>query len=678
MTNPLLTSYNTPFDTIPFDKIKVEEFLPAYDEAFKSGRKEIQRIADNPSPADFENTVAAMDACGELLDNLSNILFNLNAAETNAEIQKLARDISPRLSEFSNDITLNPQLFERVRSVYENADRSVLTTEQNTLLDKTFKQFVRSGANLSEKDKEEFRAVTRELSELTVKFGENVLEETNAYHLHLTDQGKLDGLPDDLIKEAEAEAKSRELEGWVFTLQFPSFAPFMKYSRQRELRRELALAYNSRGIHNNDHDNREIIRRITTLRLKLANLLGYPTYADYVLSERMAESTGKVQEFLNELLHASLPAARNEVREVQEYANKSGAEIELQSWDWSYYSERLKKEKYNIDDEATRPYFKLENVINGVFELAGRLYGLSFKRNLEIPLYNPEVQAFEVYDEKKEFLAILYMDFFPRKGKRPGAWMTEFRAQYVRDGKDIRPHISLVFNFTKPGAQKPSLLTYTEVRTLLHEFGHALHGLLSRVNYKSLSGTSVYRDFVELPSQLLENWAEQPEWLNLVGSHYETGEKIPVAMLNNILESRNFLEGFASVRQISFGLTDMEWHSIRTPYEGDVIAFEKKAMQPTRLLPVVEGTAMSPSFAHIFAGGYAAGYYGYKWAEVLDADAFSLFREKGIFDKTTAASFRENILSKGGTEHPMKLYVRFRGHEPSIEPLLERSGLKKI
>ena len=675
MMNSLLGSYSTPCDTVPFDQIKHEDFLPAFEEAFRIGREEIAAITDNHEVPTFKNTIAALDSSGELLNRVSSILFNLNSAETDDRLQGLAREISPKLSEFSNDITLNTALFARVKEVYELADKSVMTAEEQMLLDKTYKQFVRSGANLLDEKKIEFREVTKELAELTVKFGENVLAETNAFTLHITETGDLSGLPEDVIHEAAEEAKSRELEGWVFTLQFPSFVPFMKYAQNRELRKQMAIAYNSRGLHNNEHDNKEVILRITTLRLKLANLLGYETFADFVLSERMAESTLKVQKFLKELLTASLPAARNEVQEVQEYADRNGAQFDLQSWDWSYYSEKLKKEKYNVDDEVTRPYFSLENVQNGVFDLANRLYGLTFSRNRDIPVYHADVVAFEVFDENKDFLAILYMDFFPRKGKRQGAWMTEYIEQHVKGDKDIRPHVSLVFNFTKPGKEKPSLLTYNEVRTLLHEFGHALHGMLSRVNYSSLSGTSVYRDFVELPSQLLENWAEQPEWLDGVAAHYKTGEKMPVEILNSILESKNFLEGYASVRQISFGLTDMAWHSLRNPFGGDIIAFEKKAMEPTQLLPPVEGTAMSPSFGHIFAGGYAAGYYGYKWAEVLDADAFSLFKAKGIYDKTVAASFRENILSKGGTEHPMRLYMKFRGHEPSIEPLLERSGL---
>jgi peptidyl-dipeptidase Dcp len=676
--NPLLSEYKTPFNTVPFDKIRHEHYTPAFDTAFNRARVEIDSITNNPAAPDFENTIEALEFSGKLLSEVSEILSNLNEAETDSGIQALSREMSPRLAEFSNDITLNEALFKKVKTVYENTDTAKITTEQRMLLDKTYKMFIRNGANLNETDKEEYRAVTKELSELTVKFGENVLAETNNYVLNITDSANLAGLPQDVIIAAAEEAKKRGKEGWIFTLQYPSFMPFQKYADNRELRKEITIAYNTRGLHNNANDNQEIIKRITGLRLRMANLLGYPTYAAFVLSERMAENTVKVESFLNELLNASMPAAKEELAEVTEYAKKLGANFDIQPWDWSYYSEKLKKEKFDIDDEATRPYFKLENVYNGVFQLANKLYGLTFKENKEIPVYNPDVVAYEVYDETGKFLAILYMDFFPREGKSQGAWKTEFKPQFKKNGVDNRPQISLVFNFTKPSTEKPSLLTYSDVQTVLHEFGHALHGMLSDVTYSSLSGTNVYRDFVELPSQIMENWAEQKQWLDLVAIHYSTGQKMPAELLQKIIESKNFNEGYASIRQLSFGLDDMAWHTITEPYKGNIVDFEKKATLPARLLPPVTGTAMSAGFNHIFSGGYAAGYYGYKWAEVLDADAFSLFKQNGIFDKATAKSFRDNILSKGGTEPPMILYKRFRGHEPSIEPLLIRSGLKKI
>lgn len=676
--NPLLlTAYNTPFNTIPFDQIRTEHYKPAFDTAFARARAEIDLIVKNQAQPDFKNTIEALEFSGQLLNNVSNVLFNLNEAETNPEIQALTREMSPLLSEFSNDITLNVVLFGKVKAVYDHIDSSKLTSEQLMMLDKTYKMFIRNGANLNDKDKEDFRSVTKELTELTVKFGENVLAETNAFILEIKDSADLAGIPRDVVVAASEEAKQKGKEGWVFTLQYPSYIPFMKYADNRELRKKLYLAFASKGIHNNDNDNQEIIKKITALRMRVANLLGYKTFADYILSERMAKDPLKVNNFMKDLLDASMPYAKNEVAEVSNFAKGMGADFELQSWDWSYYSEKLKKEKYSIDDEITRPYFKLENVYVAVFDLANKLFGLTFKENKQIPVYHPDVVANEVYDETGKLIAILYMDFFPRDGKRQGAWMTEFVQQRKRDGIDIRPHVSLVFNFTKPTAEKPSLITHNDVQTVLHEFGHALHGMLSNVTYSSLAGTNVYRDFVELPSQIMENWADQKAWLDMVAVHYETREKMPAEILQKIIDSKNYLAGYLSIRQLSFGLNDMAWHTLTEPYQGNIIEFENKAIEQSRLLPMVEGTAVSPSFTHIFAGGYAAGYYSYKWAEVLDADAFSLFKQNGIFDKTTASSFRNNILSKGGTEHPMKLYVKFRGQEPSVAPLLERSGFIK-
>jgi len=677
IVNPLLAEYKTPFNTIPFDKIRTEHYEPAFDTAFARAKVEINAIVSNTSDPTFENTIVALENSGELLNDISNILFNLNIAETNPEIQALARDISPRLSEFYNDITLNKVMYDKVKSVYTQANSLPLTIEQQRLLDLTHKRFIRNGADLNDTDKEKFREASKELTKLTVKFGENVLAETNAYALHITDTANLDGLPSDVIVAAAVEAKQRQKEGWIFTLQYPSYIPFMKYANNRELRKKLSIAFSSKGIQNNEYDNQEIIKKITALRLQIANLLGYKTYSEYVLSERMAETPAKVNNFLKELLDASMPFATEEVAELTNYAKSLGANFELQSWDWSYYSEKLKKEKYSIDDEITRPYFKLENVYTAVFDIANKLYGLTFKENKEIPIYHPDVVANEVYDDSGKLIAILYMDFFPRQGKRQGAWMTEFIQQYKKNGVDVRPHISLVFNFTKPTAEKPSLITYNDVRTVLHEFGHALHGMLSDVTYGSLAGTNVYRDFVELPSQIMENWAEEKEWLDQLAIHYETKAKMPAELLQKIIDSKNYNAGNISVRQIGFALNDMAWHSLTEPFNGNVIEFENNATETAQILPVVEGTSLSTSFNHIFSGGYASGYYGYKWAEVLDADAFSVFKQNGIFDKKTAASFRENILSKGGTEHPMKLYVKFRGQEPSITPLLERSGFIK-
>jgi peptidyl-dipeptidase Dcp len=676
MTNPLLAPFAAPHQAIPFDKISPADFTPAFDSAFSKGRSEIEAIVNNPDAPGFRNTVVALELSGEEIEQLSEILFNLDHAETSPAIQSLTKEISPRLTEYRNDITLNPELFQRIKKVYETTDRKSLTDEENELLDETYKNFIRSGANLGDEAKIKYREITKELADLSLRFNDNVLAETNAFILHLTDSSDLSGLPADVIAAASEDAKVRNLDGWVFTLQYPSFLPFVKYADNRDLRKQIVTAYSSRGMNGNANDNREIIKRITNLRLEVANLLGYPDFASFVLDNRMAETPARVNAFLKELSDAFLPVADEEVEEVTGYAKSLGAGFTLQRWDWSYYSEKLKEERYTYSEEEVRPYFELSRVQKGIFDLAGKLYGLTFRINPDIPVYQKDVQAYEVFDEDGSFLAVLYMDFFPRETKKGGAWMTEFVTQRVKDGKDIMPHVSLVFNFTKPTAEKPSLLSYDEVRTMLHEFGHALHGMLSKVTYASLSGTSVYRDFVELPSQIMENWTEQKEWLDEVAVHYVTGEKIPAELLQKILDSRNYNEGYLTCRQLSFGLNDMAWHSLTQPYDGDVEQFEKHAMEPVEVLPPMDGTAMSPSFSHIFAGGYAAGYYGYKWAEVLDADAFSLFKENGIFDKATAKRFRDCILSKGGTAHPMKLYIDFRGREPSIDALLERSGIK--
>ncbi|MGQ1889952.1 M3 family metallopeptidase [Thermophagus sp. OGC60D27] len=675
--NPLLQPFNTPHQTAPFDKIKEEHFMPAFQQAIEEGRADIQAIINNPDKPNFKNTIEALEKSGKRLNRISNIFFNLNAAETNEKIQAIAREVSPLLSEYSNDIWLNEKLFEKVKVVYEkyHNDES-LNEEQNKLLEDTYNAFTRSGALLTGEEKDKYREISAELSKLALQFGENVLAETNDFKLHITDSKDLAGLPDDVIEAAANRAEKDSLEGWIFTLHFPSYYPFMKFADNRDLRKKMYIAYTTRGNKGNDRDNKEIIKKTVALRLEKAKLLGFKNHADYVLSQRMAKSPERVNQFLHQLLDAALPFAKNEVNEVQQFARQLGFNDHLQAWDFSYYSEKLKTKKFDLSDEMTKPYFQLEKVKEGIFDLANKLYGISFKPNKNIPVYHNEVEAFEVTDADGDFLAVLYLDFFPRDGKQGGAWMTSFMEQHKENGKDVRPHISVVTNFTRPTATKPSLLTFNEVTTFLHEFGHALHGMLSNVNYESLAGTSVYRDFVELPSQIMENWALQKEWLQIVAKHYETGETIPDNLIDKIIAAGNFLSGYATVRQISFGLNDMAWHTIQQPVETEVEQFEKLAMKQTQLFPDIKGSCMSTAFSHIFNGGYAAGYYGYKWAEVLDADAFQMFKQNGIFDKTTASAFRKNILEMGGTKDPMELYVAFRGQEPSIDPLLERSGLK--
>lgn len=678
--NVLFNNFNTLHQVTPFDKIKIDDYIPAIDSAINETRIEIDNIINNRDEPDFTNTIETLDRSGEKLSRISSIFFNLNEANTSDSMQMLAQEISPKLTEFFNDIFLNEALFQKVKAVAEKKESYKLDTEQQMLLDKTYKSFIRQGANLNDHDKEKFRKITAELSKLTLTFNDNVLAETNAYQLHIANEKDLAGLPESAVEAAAITAKAKNMEGWIFTLQIPSYLPFMQYADNRKLREEIYKAFNSKAFHGNDKDNRENIIKITGLRLQLANILGYKTYADYILEMRMAETTQRVNDFLDEIISASMPFAKKEYAEVQEYAKSIGAGFQLQRWDWIYYSEKLKKEKFNVDDEMTRPYFKLENVQKGIFALANTLYDISIKENSKIPVYHPDVKTFEVFDKDGSFLAVLYMDYFPRESKQGGAWATSYRDQYKQDGKNIRPHASLVFNFTKPTDTKPSLLTYDQVTTFLHEFGHSLHYILSDCKYTGLSATNVYWDFVELPSQIMENWAQQKEWLDLIASHYETGEKIPESLLNSIINSSNFLAGYSFVRQLTFAINDMAWHSVTLPVKTSVEQFERSAISPTELLPPVNECLISTQFSHIFAGGYAAGYYSYKWAEVLDADAFSLFKKNGIFDKATANSFRENILSKGGSEHPSVLYKKFRGQEPSIEALLERSGLveKKI
>lgn len=673
-TNPLMCKFSTIHNTAPFSTIKMEHYMPAFIEGIKIAKEEVELIANNKEVASFKNTIEAMEFIGEQLDQVSSVFFNLNHADTSDEMQALAREVSPLLSEFSNDIVMNEALWERIKAVYDDKDNLDLNAEQSMLLNKRYKSFVRSGANLEGEKKERIREISKELSQLTLQFGENVLAATNNFELNVTNEKDLAGLPDGVLEAAAATAKSKDKQGWVFTLQFPSYVPFMQYADNRELREKMFKVYSSRCF-NDEFDNQEIIKKIVALRLEKVQLFDYPNYAQFVLEERMAETPVKVVDFLNELLEASMPKAKEEFKELQEYAKKLGANFELQRWDWAYYAEKLKTEKYQVNDELTRPYFELEKVKQGIFDLATDLYGLSFKLSPEIDKYHKEVDVYGVFDKKGNFLSVFYADFHPRDSKQGGAWMTSYAEQFVQSGKDHRPHISIVCNFTRPTETKPSLLSFGEVTTFLHEFGHALHGMLSQCAYPSLSGTSVYRDFVELPSQFMENYAFEKEWLDKVAKHYKTGEKIPADLVQKIIDSGNFHQGYAFIRQISFGLNDMAWHSVEKPIEASVAEFETEAMQATELFPRLEISCMSPAFSHIFAGGYAAGYYGYKWAEVLDADAFDAFKQNGIYNKEIADSFRENVLEKGGSEHPMDLYKRFRGEEPSIAPLLKRSGL---
>ena len=675
--NPLLTDWKTVHQTPPFNEIKQEHFIPAIDQLLKEARTEVNGIINNPDAPTFKNTIVALEETGKKLSRATTILFNLNSAETDDTMQAIARDVSPKLSAYQNYVSLNEKLFKRVKTVYQQKDRLSLSPEDTKLLDDSYKGFVRSGANLEGSSRERFAEINTELSKLTLTFGENVLAETNAYQILVTDRKDLSGLPESEMEAAALLAKSKNKEGWMFNLQGPGYIAFMKFADNRKLREELYKAYTSRAYHSNTNNNEETIRKIVNLRLERAKLLGYPNHATFVLEERMAENPVRVNSFLQQLHEASRPSALQDLADVKEFARGQGFMEDLARWDWSYWSEKLKSERYGFDEQALKPYFKLENVIEGVFELTNRLYGITFKENMEIQLYHPDVKVYEVFDQDGSFLSVLYLDFFPRDGKRGGAWMTEFRPQSNLGGKSIRPVVSIVANFTKPTDTKPSLLTFYEVSTFLHEFGHGLHGMFANTVYEGLSGTSVYRDFVELPSQIMENWAIEKDFLDLFAVHYQTGEKIPAELVQKLIKSKNFQAATQSERQLSFGMTDMAWHSIAEPISGNIVDFEKKSLESTELFPPLEGYCLSTSFSHIFAGGYAAGYYGYKWAEVLDADAFSLFKKNGIFDRATAESFRKSILEKGGTAHPMVLYKAFRGQEPSITPLLEREGLVK-
>ncbi|NUY80770.1 M3 family metallopeptidase [Flavobacterium sp. MAH-1] len=673
--NVLTTKFTTKHDTAPFSQIRNEDFLPAFQEGIASAKKEIDDITSNPEAPTFENTIEALSFSGDQLDRVSNIFFNLHSAETNDEIQKIAQEVSPLLSEFGNDVRLNEKLFARVKSVYEQKDRLNLNAEQTTLLDKKYKSFSRNGANLPEDKKNELREIDKELSKLSLEFGENVLAETHAFQLHITDLNDLSGLPEGVIEAAAETAKSLEKDGWIFTLDYPSYVPFMTYADNRELRKKLAIAFGSKGFRNNELDNQQIVLKIAKLRFERAKLLGYETHAHFVLEERMAESPAKVKTFLEELLAKARPAAEREFKQLSNFAKEKDGIETLEKWDGAYYSEKLKQELFSLDDEKLKPYFKLENVLQGAFTVANKLFGLTFVEINDIDKYHQDVVTYEVKDMTGNLVSIFYADFFPRKGKRNGAWMTSFKSQYIVGGNNERPHVSIVCNFTKPTETKPSLLTFNEVTTLFHEFGHALHGMLANTVYPNLSGTSVYWDFVELPSQIFENWCYEPEALALFAHHYQTGEVIPQEFITKIKESASFQEGMATLRQLSFGLLDMGWHAQDPSGITNLKAFETEQFASTQLYPDVAENAMSTSFSHIFQGGYSSGYYSYKWAEVLDADAFEYFQEQGIFNAEVAKKFKENILSKGGTEHPMTLYKRFRGKEPKPDALLKRAGL---
>ena len=673
--NPLLVESTAPHGAPQFTQITNEHYKPAFEQAVREARADIAAIVGNAQAPTFANTIEALEFSGRRLDRISNIFFNLNEAHTNDTMQALALELSPMLTEFSNDVSLDPKLFARVKAVYDRRESLGLNAEQRRLLEKTYKGFARSGAARSDGDKKIYRELTARLSELSLQFNQNSLAATNAFTLHVTDPAVVGELPDFVREGMAAEAKERGLDGWVVTLQIPSMVPFMTYSSNRALKEKLWRAYNTRCV-GGEFDNSAIVEEIADKRLQLAGLLGYETYADYVLEERMAESSPTVNAFLAELLDRAVEAARRDVETVAGYARAQGFDAELMPWDFGYYSEKLKHERYELSEELTKPYFQLENVRRGMFELANRLYGITLRENPEIPVYHPDVKAYEVFDADGSFLAVLYMDFFPRASKRGGAWMTEFRQQGVENGVETRPLISVVYNFTKPTDSLPSLLTFDEVTTMLHEFGHALHGIFAAGTYPSLTGTAVYRDFVELPSQIMENWAYEKEFLDLFAVDYRTGEKMPAELIRRILDAKNYLAAYSHIRQVAYGLCDMAWHSISEPVKMPVVDFEKKAIARAQVLPYVDGQCTSTSFGHIFSGGYAAGYYSYKWAEVLEADAFSLFKEKGIFDRETAASFRENILSKGGSEHPMKLYVRFRGHKPDTQALFDKMGIE--
>lgn len=671
MQNPLLQS----FDTAPFSEIKNEHFLPGIIQLIADTKDEVAVIVANLEAPTFENTVVALENTGMRLDRATSIFFNLNSAETNDEIQKIAQDLSPLLSDFQNDLLLNEALFARVKTVFDSRKTLTLNPEQTMLLEKQYKGFSRNGANLSEDKKTELRKIDAQLSKLKLTFGENVLAETNAFEMLITDEAALAGLPDGAKEAAAQTAKENDKEGWMFSLQYPSYIPFMTYASNRELRKKLSLAFGARAFQDNEYNNEQHVLDIANLRHKRAQLLGYESHAHFVLEERMAETPQKVYDFSNELLEKAKPAAQKEFNELEAFAKELDGIDQLQKWDSAYYAEKLKQKLFSLDDEQLKPYFKLENVIQGVFTVADKLFGLQFEADTSIDSYHKEVKTYRVTDTEGVLVAIFYADFHPRAGKRGGAWMTSYKPQQIKEGINDRPHVSIVCNFTKPTSSKPSLLTFNEVTTLFHEFGHALHGMLANTTYSGLSGTNVYWDFVELPSQVLENWCYEKETLQLFAHHYETGALIPMELIAKIKESATFHEGMQTLRQLSFGLLDMSWHGADPSEIKSVKAFEKEAFKNTSLYPAVPSNCMSTAFSHIFQGGYSAGYYSYKWAEVLDADAFAYFKEAGIFNKEVATKFKDYVLSQGGTQDPMELYVKFRGQKPNPDALLERAGL---
>ncbi len=678
MENPLLTESKLPYGAPQFDKIRNEHYLPAFEQGIKEAKEEIDAIVNNPEEPTFENTIEAMEYAGETLERVSGIFFNLMEADTNDGMQEIAEKVSPMLTEYSMYVSLNEKLFQRVKAVYEKRESLGLEKDQMRILENSYKGFVRGGANLSDEDKKTYSRLSEELSLATLSFSKNLLAATNAYTLNVTDSVSLGGLPSYVMEAAEETAKEKGLEGWAFTLDYPSYSPFMKFCRNRDLRRQMYLAYNTRAVEG-ENSNAENIRKITSLRLQIANILGYKTYADYALEDKMAKNTSTVENFLAELMIPSLPFAKEEVREVLSYARANGFEdTALMPWDFSFWSERYQEAKYSLNEEVLKPYFRLDDCIAAVFDLAHRLYGLNFTQRDDIPGYNKDVRVYDVTDSEGVHKALFYADFFPRASKRGGAWMTEFRGQSIRNGVERRPFISIVTNFSKPTASAPALLTHDEFTTLLHEFGHSLHGMLAEGRYPSITGTSVSRDFVELPSQIMENWGFEREYLNTFAKNYQTGEPIPDELIAKIIAAKNYLAAYYQVRQLQFGIVDMAWHTqTSVPESLDVKAFEKKALEPYSVMPSVPQTCTSTSFSHIFSGGYSAGYYSYKWSEVLEADAFSLFKEKGIFNTEVSHSFRDNILSKGDSEDPAVLYRNFRGHDPQTSALMEKLGLKK-
>ena len=676
MKNPFLTESSAPFGAPEFDKITNEHYLPAFEAGIAEGKAEIDAIVANQDEPTFENTIEALEYAGETLNKVAGIFYNIMEAHTNDQMQAIAEQVSPMLTEFSMYSSLNPVLFAKVKAVYEKKDELGLEPDQMKLLENTYKGFVRGGANLSDEDKETFSKISEELSLAGLQFSKNVLAATNAYTLHVTDSADLVGLPE-YVKSLGAEtAKEKELEGWAFTLAFPSYGPFMKYSENRELRRQMWTAYNSRAI-GGENDNTDLVKKIVDLRIKKANILGYETFADYALEERMAKSKKTVEDFIMQLLEPSLPYAKKDVAEVQAYAKAHGFTEKIMPWDFSFWSERLQKEQYSLNEELLKPYFQLENCIDAVYGLATRLYGITFHELDNVPVYHEDVKVYEVKDADGSHLALLYADFFPRASKRGGAWMTEFRGQSIKNGVEYRPFISIVMNFTKPTGDTPSLITHDEFTTFLHEFGHALHGILAQGRYPSLTGTGVSRDFVELPSQIMENWGYEPEYLNSFAKHYQTGEAIPAELIEKIVAAKNFQAAYAQVRQLHFAYLDMNWHSLTSLPEVGTLEFESQVLAPYLVVPAVEGTAFSTSFSHIFTGGYSAGYYSYKWAEVLEADAYSLFEEKGIFNTEVSNAFRKEILEKGGVEDEAVIYRNFRGHNPQPDALMKKLGLTK-